>query len=568
MDLDKFSALDIFLFAITFLLSAVIGLYHGCRSRRANTREEYLLGGRKLGLFPVTASLVATAVSGSTLLGQAAEVYVYGTQAWLLAGVCYIMSIIVPIVYLPVFLEVGELSSFKYLELRFSRSVRIFASVLYSIVSLLFLSVTVYVPALAVHEFTGVSVHLTTGLLTIVCVFYTAIGGIKAVVWTDVFQITLTLVSSIIVVIVGAQQVGGFGKVYEATNRGGRLVFFNLDPDPTVRSTFWEYLFSMTLVAIYQFGISQTSTQRFLALSDLRKMRLALWGLTLFFTIFLLLSQTIGAIIFTTYETCDPFKAGLIRKIDQILPHYIERTASVLPGFSGIFIAGIFCASLSSTSSFLNTLSGSIYDDFLSRRFRNASEAKASNIVKFIVVILGIVQMFLLLLIEKLGTIFNMTAQCLVLATSALLGLFTLGMLCRRVNTRGALAGSIVSVVAISILTIGGLYKSRDPFLPLRTDGCDPEIFNATTLPQTPVESTDGSDIPWVFKIHFLYHALIGFSLNLIVGYVVSVLTGGNPSVDEKLLARFLRRTQKGEEEVKLNDVNGENGKVLFFRSE
>ncbi|XP_055688570.1 sodium-dependent multivitamin transporter-like [Lutzomyia longipalpis] len=227
MDTGKFSALDIFFFLITFFLSSAIGLYYGWTSRRkANTREEYMLGGRKMGLLPITASLVATAVSGSTLLGQTTEVYAFGTQAWLLSFTCVVLSIIVPLIYLPVFLEIGELSSFKYLELRFSRSVRLFASGLFTLTSLLFLPVTVYVPALAFHEVSGLSVHLITGLLTLLCVSYTAIGGIKAVVWTDVLQITLTILSSATVAIVGINQVGGLEKVWRTADQGGRLIFF------------------------------------------------------------------------------------------------------------------------------------------------------------------------------------------------------------------------------------------------------------------------------------------------------------------------------------------------------
>ncbi|GAB0088514.1 hypothetical protein DMENIID0001_029610 [Sergentomyia squamirostris] len=566
----KFSALDLFFFVIVITLSLAIGLYHGYRSRKiANTREEYLLGGRTMGLFPVTASLVATAVSGSTLLGQTAEVYAYGTQAWLLWLGCFVMSMIVPVIFLPVFLEIGDFSSFKYLELRFSRSLRLFASCLYTITSLLYLPVTVYVPALAFHEVTGLSVHLTTGVLTLLCVTYTAFGGIKAVVWTDVFQITLTLISTVIVMLVGVNQSGGLENVWKTADRGKRLVFFNFDPDPTVRSTFWQYMFSMIFVVTYQFGINQTNIQRFLALSNLRKMHLAIGGLTISFAVIMTISQTIGATIYTTYETCDPFSAGVVRKVDQILPHFIEQKTALFPGFTGIFIAGIFAASLSSTSSFLNTLSGSIYNDFLARRLRKLSEASASNVVKILVVILGIAQMILLLVVEKLGTIFSMTAQCMAIATSALLGLFTLGMLCRRVNTTGALCGSLASLAVVLVLIIGGQYREPDPFLPLRTDGCNSTDFNITFSRLTTareIPKLEGSEekVPWIFRIHFLYHALVGFSVNMIVGLVVSYLTGGCPSVDEKLLATFLRRKQeKSEEEIELKvgkeDENGKN---------
>ncbi|XP_055690263.1 sodium-coupled monocarboxylate transporter 1-like [Lutzomyia longipalpis] len=325
----------------------------------------------------------------------------------------------------------------------------------------------------------------------------------------------------------------------------------------------------MSVVGTYQFGINQTSIQRFLALSDMRKIRFAIWGLTIAFSLILFLSQTIGTVIYATYEACDPFRSGQVQKIDQILPHYIEHTASIFPGFTGIFIAGIFSASLSSTSSFLNTLSGSIYDDFLAQRFfHTATESRASNIVKLIVVLLGILQMFLLLLIEKLGTIFKMTTHVYSLSTSSILGLFTLGMLSRKINTKGALCGSTVSILVVVMVIVGGQYKKPDPMLPLRTDGCDLGASNTTnslllmdglttTTMKPPLHEEAAEDIPWIFRIHFLYHALIGFLLNLLVGYTVSLFTGGNRTpVDEKLLAKFLRKkshnsaSEKEEEEA------------------
>lgn len=76
-----------------------------------------------------------------------------------------------------------------------------------------------------------------------------------------------------------------------------------------------------------------------------------------------------GLQMYARYETCDPFLAGITRKIDQVLPHFVTDVGSNVPGLPGLFIAGIFAAALSTMSSSLNTLSGTIYEDFLKSRY-------------------------------------------------------------------------------------------------------------------------------------------------------------------------------------------------------
>ncbi|GAB0091926.1 hypothetical protein DMENIID0001_068410 [Sergentomyia squamirostris] len=219
-----FTYVDYFCFAIVLISSALIGIYHAIKSRkRPSTKEEYLLGGRNMGLIPVICSLTATSASGMTILGLSSEAYTYGIHTWLLTVTLLIGSIIFIHMFLPIFIELNLSSSFEYLELRFSKSVRIFASALYTIGNLVILPVTVYVPALAFQEVTGIDLTTTVTILSLLCALYTAIGGFKAVVWTDVLQLVLMITASCIVAIVGIYSVGGVGNVWNAADRTGRL---------------------------------------------------------------------------------------------------------------------------------------------------------------------------------------------------------------------------------------------------------------------------------------------------------------------------------------------------------
>lgn len=182
-------------------------------------------------------------------------------------------------------------------------------------------------------------------------------------------------------------------------------------------------------------GVNQSSMQRFLAVPDLRRARQTL----IYFSLGQLFIKgcciLVGLIIFAKYESCDPFAMKKIKKMDQILPFFVMDVGRI-PGLPGLFIAGIFSAALSTMSSCWNTLAGTIYEDFLRNRMPNATEERASNIMKLIVVILGAITLGLVYVVEKMGTVFSFTITIQGLTAGTMLGIFTFGMICRKGNTK------------------------------------------------------------------------------------------------------------------------------------
>lgn len=137
-----------------------------------------------------------------------------------------IVGIVLIYGYLPVFYELQLTSSFTYLEKRFDRSVRVTASIIYTISCIIFVPIIVYIPALAFNQVTGINLHVITFGISIICIFYTTIGGLKAVMWTDTLQFLLMMFACIPVIYLGLQSTGGFMNVWKSAERGGRLIFF------------------------------------------------------------------------------------------------------------------------------------------------------------------------------------------------------------------------------------------------------------------------------------------------------------------------------------------------------
>ncbi|GAB0090909.1 hypothetical protein DMENIID0001_056870 [Sergentomyia squamirostris] len=550
-DTEKFSLLDYSFFVLVFFVSAGIGLYYAIQSRRVNTVDQYLLGGRKMGLLPVCCSLVATSVSGFAVIGLPAEAYAYGTYTWIYIIQTLIMAALMHSVFLEVFFELKLTSCFKYFEMRFNRKVRLLASGIFLFCGLLYLPVTVYTPALTFQRVTGVNVYVIVIVLSVLCASYTAIGGFKAVVWTDVVQLLLMISSLIIVLVVGTQSVG-FDKVVQAAKRGERIVFMydNLNS----RTSAFGMIFSNTLIIIYQSGFNQANLQRYLSLSDIINMKISVWFLAVTFSLIVCLVTFLGPVMYANYETCDPLRAGLIKKMDQILPHFVQEKASLFLGFNGIFIAGIFSASLSTTSSYLNAMSGIVYEDFISQRFPNLSDQTANRIMRNLVLVLGVLQIAFVFFIEMMGTIFQITIQCVALLSSTMITLFFLGMLFPKANSKGATVGALTCMIGVLTLIIGGLNNKPEPTLPLRTDGCELGLNTTSILPQVLKSSED--DTFWLFRLSFVYYTLVGTVIGITVGYLTSLATGGQRVKNQKLLAVFLRVHELQEEEMQLRRKN------------
>lgn len=231
--------------------------------------NEYLLGSRKLKAFPVAMSLVASYVSGVTILGTPSEIYYYGTQYWLITVPIILMGFTVCYVFLPVFSSLRVGSSYEYLELRFSPQIRAIASIMFvidevsctyptrpytrliSVLSALFscyfypsLSTCPHLPSLKVRKstigvkeppidkiwflvsVTGVNLYMVAFVVCIVCVFYTIVGGIRAVVATDAWQVLVMFFSVVVIAVLGTYYLGGPSEVFRIAREGERLKFF------------------------------------------------------------------------------------------------------------------------------------------------------------------------------------------------------------------------------------------------------------------------------------------------------------------------------------------------------
>ncbi|XP_025406239.1 sodium-coupled monocarboxylate transporter 1-like isoform X2 [Sipha flava] len=509
-------------FVIMIGLSVVVGLYYGCVQGKQNTVSEYLLGGRHMAVLPITMSLITSQLSGISLLGIPSEVYSYGTQ-YLIFTIDYVIcSYIIIYIYLPVFYELQSVSVFEYLELRFDSKIRGFLSIIYAISVILHVPVVIYVPAMAFSYVTGLNLYYFTLIICGICIFYTTIGGLKAVVWTDAIQSFFTAVSIIIVIVLGLIRIGGFNNMITANQESDRIEFFS-------------------------------SVQRFVALPTFNEARKSLIFFAFGMGVIKLFSGMTGLLIYATYKDCDPTLANYIDNDKHIVPFYIVDVASKIPGTTGLFIAGVVSAALSSMSAQLNTLSGTIYEDLIVKTMNvKPSDLTASIIIKFTVVVIGVICTFLVYMIEKMNGIIQVSISLNSVTIGAVISVFTLGITFPRANSRGVMYGMLSSIVIMVWIVSGAqiaMYNGELKFVKKNVSiaGCPDNVHfrnhsEFSGLYRMNADVYVNPNVNKIFTLSYMHYNTIGTIIALVVGIVVSLMFPTEQNIDPKLLAPCIRK--------------------------
>ncbi|XP_071451637.1 sodium-coupled monocarboxylate transporter 1-like [Hetaerina americana] len=541
-----FSPLDYGLFAAMLVVSASIGVYFGFfAKKKQNTTSEYLMGGKNMGIAPVAMSLIASYVSGITLLGVPGEVYRYGTQfstitfGTVLGGICGGMC------FLPVFYKLKLNSSYEYLGIRFDQKVLLLGSFLFVLTYLMYIPVVIYVPALAINQVSGVNIHLITPIVCLVCIFYTSLGGIKAVVWTDALQIILMFGAMFAIVSTGNSNVGGFRTIWQRNKDADRIEFFNMSLDLTTRHTFWNTAFGCIVNWVYHCSVNQSMVQRFLVVPNINRAKLLI--LISYTGIFALttISSYVGLQIFATYYDCDRLSTKIVGATDQLLPNFVMDVAGSLPGLPGLFMAGVFSAALSSMSTGLNSMSGVIFEYFINPFMRvRPSEERASFIMKVICAVIGVFCVSMVFVVEHLEGVIQIVWALEGISSGPMLSLFVSGMFIPWANSTGTFIGGITGLIVMGVICFGNQIAISSgrlvfPRKPVSTKGCGFHL-NTTDSPAwniletafdvnvttTLLDQTASEDVPWLFRVSYTWYCLIGLLISLAVGLVASAITG------------------------------------------
>ncbi|XP_063548815.1 sodium-coupled monocarboxylate transporter 1-like [Cydia strobilella] len=548
--MQRFSWVDYVVFVFMLAISALVGIYWGFMKKQT-TQSDYLLGGRNMQVVPVAMSLVASFVSGITLLGSPTEVYMHGTQYAFIMGGIFLMSFAMTQVYLPVFHELKITSNYEYLSMRFDNRVRLFGSFLFAFTLIGWLPIVIYVPALAFNQVTGVDIHIITPIVCLVCIFYTSAGGLQAVVWTDVIQITAMVGAMALVAIKGTLDVGGIGVVWQRNMDSGRIELPNWDPSPTARHTIWNLVIGGLIYWLQANSVNQTMVQRYLALPTLRGAKCAVILFCIGISTLYCFCLYCGLLIYARFHDCDPLTTKLAKQKDQLLPLLVMDVLGDIPGLPGVFVAGIFSAALSSLSTSLNSMSAVVLEDFYKPFFKKQlTESQTNWLLRGVVVLLGIVSVALVFVVEKMGTILQLTMTLEAMTMGPLLGVFTMGILMPWVDASGALIGGASGLLTMATWCLTAQFAIVRGAIthghkPLTTAGCSYN-YTVAAIADIPVIVDEVNPI---LRVSYMWYTLAGMLVTIAVGASVSRVNRACGAAyvppAPKLLAPQLRRLYK-----------------------
>ncbi|XP_016829467.1 sodium/iodide cotransporter isoform X3 [Cricetulus griseus] len=377
-----FGPWDYGVFAVMLLVSTGIGLGVGLARGGQRSAEDFFTGGRQLAAVPVGLSLAASFMSAVQVLGVPAEAARYGLKfLWMCAGQL-LNSLLTAALFLPVFYRLGLTSTYQYLELRFSRAVRLCGTLQYLVATMLYTGIVIYAPALILNQVTGLDIWASLLSTGVICTLYTTVGGMKAVVWTDVFQVVVMLSGFWVILARGTVLMGGPWNVLSLARNHSRINLMDFDPDPRSRYTFWTFVVGGTLVWLSMYGVNQAQVQRYVACRTESRAKLALLVNQLGLFLIVVSAACCGIVMFVFYRDCDPLLTERISAPDQYMPLLVLDIFEDLPGVPGLFLACAYSGTLSTASTSINAMAAVTVEDLIKPRMPSLAPRKLVLISK------------------------------------------------------------------------------------------------------------------------------------------------------------------------------------------
>jgi SSS family transporter len=470
------------------------------------TVKDYFVGAKNIHWVVISLSIVATETSTLTLIGVPAIAYAKyaspeqgGSFTYLQVVIGYIIArFIIAIVFIPAYFKGELLTAYKLLEDRFGVSVKNFAASLFLVMRALAEGVRIYAASIVLTAVLSSSLPgvpnmtmwsiIIVGVLTLI---YTFEGGIAAVIWTDLIQLVIYVGGSLVAAYMLLTLVpGGWTEIYAQGAAAGKFQALSFNWSLNLPFTFWAGVFGGTCLTMASHGTDQLLVQRLFTCKNQRDSQKAiiLSGFVVLFQFALFL--LIGVMLYAYYQHAELANSTMAsdaciaaKNCDEIFPRFI---VGQLPhGVSGLVIAAIFAAAMSNLSGSLNSLASTTILDFYKPLIApNASDESLLKLSKWLTAAWGVILIFIAIMAQNWGSVFTVGLTIASLIYGTMLGAFLLGILTKRANQTGVVVGMLASITCMIFIKFY-------------------------------------TDLAWT------WYVLVGMTVCLFVGYIVSNIFGG-----------------------------------------
>jgi SSS family transporter len=439
-------------------------------ARRERSSDDYFRAGQRIPWWAAGISLLGTSLSAITFMALPAMAY--RTDWVYLLGNLMIVAVAPPVIwyYLPFYRRLEVTSAYEYLERRFGLATRLLGTATFLLFQVGRMAVVVYLPALALSAVTGWNVFVCIAAIGLLATFYTTLGGIEAVIWTDVLQVAVLLGGALIsLAVIMAKVPGGAGEMASSAWVEGKLHAVNLTWD-AASTGLWVVVLGNFFKFLIPYSSDQAVIQRYLTTRDERQAARSIWlnavASVPVWTIFFAL----GTMLWSFYRVF-PDRLDPTGRTDEIFAWFIVQELPT--GIAGLVVAALFAASMSSLDSSLNSMATALTTDFL-RLFRASSsdvrppletsssqrddDRDALAFARLVTVLLGIIGTLAAAWLAWVETqsIWDQFLKMMGLFGGGLAGLFVAGIFTRRTHQTGVLVGFVVSAAVLYFARVSG----------------------------------------------------------------------------------------------------------------
>lgn len=398
---------------------------------------------------PVTISVVASDASAITLLGSPGYAYAYDIKLIFYILGYTVAAWLVIVIFLPFYCRLKLYTAYEYLEQRFDLRVRCIASALFLFICGAHVSIAMYAPALVLTLVSHMPLHASILFMGIVVTLYTTMGGIRAVIWTDVMQFCIVVTGIIFTFFFTISRVnGGLAAISQIGAQYGKWRLWDFSLNPASSTTFWAMFVGGTFLALATTGTDQAVLQRYFTAKSEQECRRSLMAYSIILIPFNCALLFIGVFLFAFYHQHPELIKGL-PGADSVLAYFVVHQ---LPRLLGTLLtASIFAASMGVMSAGINSLSTCSVVDFYRRIWRReASDAEYVRAGRIFTVLWGSTATIGALYAGRLGTLSLAFGKIQGFVGGVMLGIFLLGIFSHRANAVGAVVGSVIGMFCVS----------------------------------------------------------------------------------------------------------------------
>jgi SSS family transporter len=432
---------------LALYLAAMLALGSSFAKKNKSTND-FFRGGQRIPWWAAGVSIFATMLSSITFMAIPAQAYSVGWNLFL-ANSYLIITPLVTLVFLPFYRSLNVTSAYEYLENRFNAAARMIASALFIAFQCGRTAIVLFLPSLALSTVSSIDVVTAILLMGLLCVIYTVLGGIEAVIWTDLIQTIILLGGALwaLVTIILKLDLSLSSLLTEAASHDK---FFQTVPwnfDLLVASG-WIILLGSIFTNLFPYTASQDIVQRYVTTPDQKTAARAIWTNAILSAPAQAIFFAIGTALFLFYRH-HPERLDPTVQTDGIFPLFIVNELPA--GVAGLIVAGIFAAAQSTLAGSLNSVATAAVTDFYQKWKPHSSDANRLRIARWITAVVGLIATSMAIVLAKsdVRSIWETFLAVIGLFGGTISGLFLLGILTRRAHGTGALLGATASATLV-----------------------------------------------------------------------------------------------------------------------